>query len=170
VGHEGGGGVEEALGFGFVVVEAFDGLSGEDDAGVEAAESFEEGGGVAKSEGGEFVDQQEDVAVGGLSGGAVVGEVFDEVAGQAGGVVAQREAVEEEIGGAGVLERPLPHQAVAHRGGEGAVAGQGAFAHRGVDIGGDLLESGKKSIDAVVGPRQAPAPTARAVAGGVACR
>jgi hypothetical protein len=46
VGDEGGGGVEEAVAFGGVVVEAFDGLGGEDDAGVVAAEPFEQHCGV----------------------------------------------------------------------------------------------------------------------------
>jgi hypothetical protein len=46
-------------------------LGGEDDAGGEAAEAFEERGGVAEAEGGEFVDQQEDFAVGWFSAGAV---------------------------------------------------------------------------------------------------
>jgi hypothetical protein len=107
VGDEGAGGVEEPCSLTFVVVEAFDGLGGEDDAGVEGAEPFEEGGGVSEAEGGELVDQEQRLAVGWLSAGAVVGEVFEEVAGEAGGVVAEGEPVEEEVGGAGVFESPV---------------------------------------------------------------
>lgn len=69
-GDEGGGGVEEAVAFGGVVVEAFDGFGGEDDAGREAAEPFEEGGGVGEAEGGELVHKWNTSARRGVPGGA----------------------------------------------------------------------------------------------------
>jgi hypothetical protein len=63
VGDEGGGGAQEPGPFGRVVVEAFGALGGDDDAAVEGAESFEEGGGVAEAEGGEFVDDEQRSAI-----------------------------------------------------------------------------------------------------------
>ncbi len=112
-----------------------DGLGGQDNDGVEAAEPFEEGGGVAEAEGGELVDQQQGFLPGRLPCRAVVDEVLEEVAGEAGGVVAEGQAVEEEVGGAGVLEGPLPHQAAADGGGEGSVAGYRALTDSRINVG-----------------------------------
>ena len=115
VGDDGGGGAEEAGPFAGVVVEAFDGLGGDDHADPEAAEPFEQRGGVRDPQGGELVDDQQRSAAGRLSGGGVVLEVLEEVAGQAGGVVAEGDAVEEEVGGLGVFEGPAGRRGVRRR-------------------------------------------------------
>ena len=94
VGDQGGGGAEEAGPFAGVVVEAFDGLGGDDHADTEAAEPFEQGCSVGDAQGGELVDDQQRLAARRFAGGGVVGEVFEEVAGEARRVVAEGDTVQ----------------------------------------------------------------------------
>src|SRR5581483_8441564 len=129
VGDHGGGGGQQAGGPAGAVGEAFGGRGGDDEPRREGAEPVDEGGGVGEAEGGELVHQQQRFALGGFAGGGVVGEVLDQEPGQAGGVVAEGHAVEEEIGGPGVLVGPVTVEAAGGGGPEGPVAGQGAPPH-----------------------------------------
>lgn len=134
VGDDGGRGAEEPFPFAGVVVEPFDALGGDDHAAVEAAEPFEQRGGVARPQRGELVDDEERFAVRSFSSGGVVLEVLEEVAGETGGVVAEGDAVEEDVAGPGVLEGPVTGELLPHCSAEGPIAGEGAFADLVVDV------------------------------------
>src|SRR5207249_2034288 len=82
----------------------------------------------------ELVDQQQSLPPWRFSDRGVMQKIFDEVAGEAGGVVPEGDAVEEEVAGGGVFVGPGSGEAVCDGGGEGAVAGQCPFAHRRVDV------------------------------------
>ena len=94
VGDDGRRCAEEAGPFVGIVVEPFDGLGGDDYAAAEGAEPFEQRRRVGDPQGGEFVDDQQCFLMLGFSDGGVVLEVFEEVAGETGPVVAEGHAVE----------------------------------------------------------------------------
>lgn len=75
-------------------MDALDGLGGENHAGSQAAQPLEEGGGVREAQGGELVDEQQRPLPRIFPVGGIVGEVLDEEAHAAGGVLAEGDPVE----------------------------------------------------------------------------
>ena len=110
------------------------------DGRPEGPEALEEVGGVGGGlQGGELVNDEQHCLACGLAGRGVVGEVLQEEAPQAGGLLLEGQALKEEVGGVDVVEGEGAVEAV----GDGSEEGPVTVGHAGdialdelVDLGG----------------------------------